>query len=315
MTKPVVVGVDGSPPSLDAVQTAAGEARIRGAELRLVHAFGRSSAHLPAGAPPWSPAGTGVRELLDGTMAMAERRARDVAPHADITRDVTLGHPMEVLEIASRTASLVVVGSRGLGAVGGLLLGSTSAHLAAHSSCPLLVVRGRPNPAGPLLLAVDEAPASADAVRFAFTEASLRGTGLTVLHVCRAGDPGAYDGPADPPFVTYDATRLRHKAEHLIDAVLAGQTERYPNVEVRRQPVVGRVRHSVVEASARAQLVVVGARGHGNLTGQLLGSVSQAVLHHAHCPVVVVRHRSCASEAGRQPPPDPTRTATLRPRP
>ncbi|MFB8248922.1 universal stress protein [Streptomyces sp. NPDC055952] len=314
MTKPVVVGVDGSPSSLDAAETASGEARIRGAELRLVHAFGRSSAHLPAGGPPWSPAGTGVRELVDGTLAVAERRARDAAPHVAVTRDVTLGDPLAVLEIASRTASLVVVGSRGLGAVGGLLLGSTSVHLAAHSHCPVLVVRGRPHPAGPLVLAVDESPVSGHAARFAFTEAHLRGVGLTLLHVCRPGDPEAYDGPADPPFVTYDEALLRTKAEHVLDTVLAGRAERYPDVTVTRRTVVGRVRHSVVEASAGAQLLVVGARGHGGFTGPLLGSVSQAALHHAHCPVAVVPHRSSAREA-EGPPPDRTGTTTGERRP
>lgn len=291
MTKPVVVGVDGSPSSLNAVAVASHEAGIRGAELRLVHAFGRSSSHLPAGGPPWNPAGAGVRELLDGTLAAAERRARDVAPHVDITRDVTVGEPLMVLEIASRTASLVVVGSRGLGAFGSLLLGSTSAHLAAHGRCPVLVVRGRPNPAGPVLLAVDNSPASEEAVRFAFTEASLRGTDLAALHVCRTASSDVYDGPADPPFVTYDETHLREHAEHILDASLAGRQERYPSVTVVRRPVVGRVRHTLIDASADAQLLVVGARGRGGFTGLLLGSVSQAVLHHAQCPVAVVRHR------------------------
>lgn len=290
MAKPVVVGVDGSRSSLDAVELAGHEAEIRGAELRLVHAFGSPSPHLPPGGPAWNPAGAGVRELLDGTLAEAERRARGAAPHVDIARDVTVGEPLMVLEIASRTASLVVVGSRGLGAFGSLLLGSVSAHLAAHGRCPVLVVRGRPNPKGPVMLAVDDAPTSEEAVRFAFAEASLRGADLTALHVCRRGSPDAYDGPADPPFVTYDETHLRKHAEHVLDVALAGRPERYPDVTVRRRPIVGRVRHALIEASADAQLLVVGGRGRGGFTGPLLGSVGQAVLHHAQCPVAVVRH-------------------------
>ncbi|AMW08305.1 universal stress protein UspA [Streptomyces qaidamensis] len=302
MTKPVVVGVDGSPSSLDAVGAASHEAAIRGAELRLVHAFGRSSSHLPAGGPPWNPSGAGVRELLDGTLAAAERRARAVAPEMGITRDVTVGEPLVVLEIASRTASLVVVGSRGLGAFSSLLLGSVSGHLAAHACCPVLVVRGRPDPAGPVLLAVDASPASEEAVRFAFTEASLRGADLTGLHVCRTGSPDVYDGPADPPFVTYDETRLREHAERVLDAALAGPRETHPDVTVARRPVAGRVRHTLIEASADAQLLVVGARGRGGFRGLLLGSVSQAVLHHAQCPVAVVRHRGedPATEGGER---------------
>ncbi|MFF6879862.1 universal stress protein [Streptomyces sp. NPDC012474] len=291
MTKPVVAGVDGSPSSLHAVEAASHEAAVRGAQLRLVHAFGRSSSHLPAGGPPWNPAGAGVRELLDGTLAAAERRARGVAPEVDITRDVTVGEPLTVLEIASRSASLVVVGSRGLGAFSSLLLGSTSGHLAAHGRCPVLVVRGRPRPAGPVLLAVDDSSASEEAVRFAFTEASLRGADLTAMYVCRPGSPDVYDGPADPPFVTYDETHLREHAGRVLDTALAGREERHPDVTVVRRPVVGRVRHTLIDASTDAQLLVVGARGRGGFRGLLLGSVSQAVLHHAQCPVAVVRHR------------------------
>ncbi|MFJ7175982.1 universal stress protein [Streptomyces massasporeus] len=291
MTKPVVVGLDGSPSSLDAVAAAAHEAALRGTQLRLVHAFGAPPLHALAGGPAWNPAAAGVRELLDGTLTAAERRAHEVAAGIDIARDVTVGDPLTVLEIASRTSALVVVGSRGLNAFGSLLLGSTAAHLAAHGRCPVLVVRGRRNPAGPVLLAVDDAPASEEAVRFAFAEASLRGADLNALHVCRTGSPDSYDGPADPPFVTSSENHLREHAEQVLKDALSGPQERHPHVTVRRMPLVGRVRHTLVEASADARLVVAGARGRGGFTGLLLGSVSQALLHHAHCPVAVVRHR------------------------
>ncbi|MET9392926.1 universal stress protein [Streptomyces sp. NPDC006624] len=289
MTKPVVVGLDGSPSSLDAVTAAAHEAAWRGAQLRLVHAFGSPHLHgLPAG-PPWNPATAGVRELLDGTLAEAERRVRAVAADLDVDRDIAVGEPLMVLEIASRTASLLVVGSRGLGAFGSLLLGSTSAHLAAHGRCPVLVVRGRTGPGGPVLLAVDDAPANEAAVRFAFAEASLRGADLVAVHVCRPGSPEAYAGPADPPFVTFDEIHLLEHAGHVLEKALAGGRERYPDVRLRQRPAVGQVRRTLIDASANAQVLVVGARGRGGFTGLLLGSVSQAVLHHAHCPVIVVR--------------------------
>ncbi len=75
----------------------------------------------------------------------------------------------------------------------------------------------------------------------------------------------------------------------MLAEALGGLGEKYPDVTVHRELVRGRVRHSLIEASADAGLVVVGARGHGGFTGLLLGSVSQALLHHAHCPVAVVR--------------------------
>ncbi|MEU3660638.1 universal stress protein [Streptomyces sp. NPDC032940] len=289
MTRSVVVGVDGSPSSRKAVGTAAREAELRGSGLLLVHAFGRPMPHVPPGGPPWNPGGSGVREMVDGTMAEAEQLVHRVAPGVGIARQVTVGEPLVVLEIASRTASLVVVGHRGLSAFGHLLLGSTAGHLAAHARSPVLVVRGRDEPEGPVLLAVDDSPSCAEAVRFAFAEASLRRAGLLAVHAVREGDADAYDGPADPPFVTRDERRLLAHAEQVIDTVVAGPAERHPEVAVRRLPVVGRVRRALIDASGDAQLMVVGARGRGGFAGLLLGSVSQALLHHAQCPLVVAR--------------------------
>ncbi|WP_225834187.1 universal stress protein [Streptomyces sp. NK08204] len=289
MRKPVVVGVDGSPSSLDAVEAAVREAALRATGLRLVHAFGWPSVHVPPGIPPWTPAAAGVRELVDGTLAKAEQRAREVEPHVDITREVTVGEPLMVLEIESRTASLVVVGSRGLGAFGGLLLGSTAVHLAAHGHCPVLVVRGKPNLTGPVLLAVDGSPAGERAVEFAFAEASMRGAGLLALHVWNTWSERAYEGPGDPLNMVVDIERLREEEQRLLEETLSPWLTRYPHVAVERRLVRSRIRPTLIEASHDARLVVSGARGRGGFTGLLLGSVSQALLHHAHCPVAVIR--------------------------
>ncbi|OIK26290.1 universal stress protein [Streptomyces malaysiense] len=289
MAEPVVVGVDGSPSSLEAVGAAAREAALRGTGLRLVHAFGWPSIRPPPGVPPWTPAAAGVRELVDGTLVKAEQRAREVTPHLEITREVTVGEPLMVLEIESRTACLVVVGSRGLGAFGSLLLGSTAVHLAAHGRCPVLVVRGGPNPTGPVLLAVDGSPAGEKAVEFAFAEAAMRNAGLLALHVWNTWSERAYEGPGDPLNVVVDIERLRAAEQQLLDETLSPWQTRYPQVAVERRLVRSRIRTALIDASHDAQLVVAGARGRGGFTGLLLGSVSQALLHHAHCPVAVVR--------------------------
>ncbi|GAA4061731.1 universal stress protein [Streptomyces shaanxiensis] len=289
MNGPVVVGVDGSPSSLAAVEVAAREAGLRGVGLRLVHAFGWPAAHIPPGGRLWEPSGGGVRELIDGTLAKAERRAHETAPDVAIMREIVVGEPVMVLEIESRTASLAVVGSRGLSRFGALLLGSTAGHLAAHAACPVIVVRGRPDPTGPVLLAVDDSPAARGAVEFAFAEAAAHGTNLVALHAWSTRSERAYDQPADPPFVTYDEDRLRDEEERVLAQALGGLRERYPDVAVDRRLVRGRIRHTLIEASADAGLVVAGARGRGGFAGLLLGSVSQALLHHAHCPVAVVR--------------------------
>ncbi|KUN80604.1 universal stress protein UspA [Streptomyces bungoensis] len=289
MSDPVVVGVDGSPSSLAAVEVAAREAGLRRVGLRMVHAFGAPSIRLPGGGPPWSPAQAGVRELVDGTLDRAEQRARDVAPHVDVTREVTVGEPPAVLEIESHTASLVVVGSRGLGGFGSLLLGSTAVQLAAHGRCPVLVVRGRENPSGPVLLAVDGSPAGGPAVGFAFAEASMRGAGLVALLVWNTWGEPAHEGPPTALDVIVDVGRLRGEEQRVLDETLDPWQRRCPGVAVERRLVRSRVRPALLEASGDAQLVVSGARGRGGFTGLLLGSVSQALLHHASCPVAVVR--------------------------
>jgi len=289
MNGPVVVGVDGSPSGLTAVAVAAREAALRGVGLRLVHAFGWPAAAVPPAVAPWDPAPSGVRELVDGTLTEAERRARKAAPGIDVRREVVVGEPVMVLESESRTASLAVVGSRGRSRFGSLLLGSTAGHLAAHAACPVLVVRGRPDPAGPVLLGVDGSPASRGAVEFAFAQASLHGLDMIALHVWNTHTERAYDGPGDPPFVTYDEDRLRAEEQRVLAEALGGLREKYPDVAVHFRLVRGRVRHSLIEATTQAGLVVLGARGHGGFAGLLLGSVSQALLHHADCPVAVVR--------------------------
>ncbi|MEU9247373.1 universal stress protein [Streptomyces sp. NPDC048385] len=290
MSDPVIVGVDGSASSLDAVDAAAREAHLRGVPLRIVHAFGRATGHLPVGAPPWNPADHGLEPMVHGALARAEERACAVAPDIEITRSVVAGEAFEVLEIESRSAALAVVGSRGLSGFAGLLLGSTAVHLAAHGHCPLMVMRGRPAPAGPVLLAVDGSPAGQAAVEFAFAEAALRKTPLVALHVWNTWSERAYEGPGDPlTAVVVDADRLREAEQHLLDETVAPWQEDYPQVAVERRLVRSRIRPALIDASRKAQLVVAGARGRGGFTGLLLGSVSQALLHHAHCPVAVVR--------------------------
>ncbi len=290
MSDPVIVGVDGSESSLGAVGVAAREARLRGTSLRVVHAMGRPSAHLPAGAAPWSPADHGLEPMVHGQLALAEERAHAAAPGIEITRSVVTGDAIEVLEIESRSAALTVVGSRGLTGFSGLLLGSTAVHLAAHGHGPLMVVRGRPEPDGPVLLAVDGSPAGERAVEFAFAEAALRGAPLVALHVWNTWNEGAYEAPLDPlAAMVATADQLREAEQGLLDRTVAAWQAIYPQVTVERRLVRSRIRNALIDASEEAQLVVVGARGSGGFTGLLLGSVSQALLHHAHCPVTVVR--------------------------
>ncbi|MCC9710794.1 universal stress protein [Streptomyces sp. MNU76] len=289
MSGVVVAGVDGSASSLAAVEAAAREARSRGAGLRVVHAFIWPALHVPLGPPPSGPAEGGLRNLADRVVAEAVERARAAAPEVEVSHAVVTGEPLTVLEAQSRAAELVVVGSRGMGGFVGLLVGSTAVHLAAHGRCPVLVVREQPRTEGPIVLGVDGSAAGGPAVDFAFAEAELRKAPLVALHAWttwNAPMPAPQDVSmpyANPPGA------LVGEEERLLSEALAGRRERHPGVVVEHRVVHGGTREALIEASRSAQLVVTGARGRGGFAGLLLGSVSQALLHHAHCPVAVVR--------------------------
>ena len=258
MNGPVVVGVDGTPSGLAAVEAAAWEADRRGVGLELAHALTWAEELVPAGVAPWDPDGGGLRDRVNEVLADAEWRARRVAPDLAITREVLVGEPVTVLGSASRAASLTVVGSRPAHGMRGLLHGSVAGRLTARGSCPVLVVCGRQSRTGPVVLAQDESPGAREAAEFAFAEASDRGTDLVVLH---------------------RAAAVR---------ALSGLHERYPNVAVRTRPARGRRHRSLAEASVGAQLVVVGVRRRNGSAAALSGPGGRAILRHAHCPVALV---------------------------
>ncbi|MEU9607251.1 universal stress protein [Streptomyces sp. NPDC048057] len=289
MNGPVVVGVDGSESSLTAVEVAAREARLRGVGLRVVHAFIWPKMHVNLEPSPVGPREGGLRNLAERYLRDAVERARQSEPDVEVTQDLVTGESLTVLEALSREASLVVVGSRGMGGFVGLLVGSTAVHLAAHGRCPVLVVRGEAEPTGPVLIAVDGSPEADEAVGFAFVEASLRGAELVALHAWNTWTERGGDDPGHPSNLVDGIDRLRDTEERLLSEALSGWQDKYPDVTVHRRLVHDRVRQALIEASEDAQLVVMGARGRGGFAGLLLGSVSQALLHHSHCPVAVVR--------------------------
>ncbi|MGW9046627.1 universal stress protein [Streptomyces lydicus] len=269
MGRLVVVGVDGSPSSQAAVAQAALEARRRRAELRVVHAVSGPARSLEVPLDP-SPLTRLVNE--------AAQHARSLVPEVEVTEALKTGSAVSVLVAESQAADLLIVGRRGTGGFIGMLLGSTAVSLAAHGPSPVMVVGEEPEPAGPIVLAVDGAPDGEKAVEFAFAEAALRGAELIAVHAWL------------PDYAPVGAGV--ESAERLLAHALAGSTERHPDVTVRQDVLSGETREVLLEASRTAQLLVVGARGRGGFSGLLLGSVSQALLHHAHCPVAVVRGKA-----------------------
>jgi nucleotide-binding universal stress UspA family protein len=188
-----------------------------------------------------------------------------------------------VLIRESAGAELLVLGHRGRGGFPELLLGSVSIKVAAHATCPVLVTRGEPAGGGDILLGLDGSPANRAATDFAFQEAALRDTGLLAVRAWRGPE---LTGPTD---VLSHEDDLEGTTEgKALTEAMSGWSQRYPSVRVRVSLVSGQTARVLVAASTGAQLVVLGARGHGGLPGRRLGSVSHAVLHHASCPVAIV---------------------------
>lgn len=133
----IVVGVDASEHAVRAVRWAVGEARLRGAELQVVHAV-----HHPdiAAMPAVLPMPTHEQLEAAGHQVVDEVLAEVETGDLTVTRDVRSGGAAGVLCSDARGADLVVVGARGLGGFRGLLLGSVTQQVVAHSPAPVVVV-------------------------------------------------------------------------------------------------------------------------------------------------------------------------------
>ncbi|GGS26166.1 universal stress protein [Streptomyces aureoverticillatus] len=291
MELPVVIGVDGSAPSLRAVDWATDEAALHGVPLRLVYASLWERYEGPALAQALGKPSEQVRAdtIVTGAVERAERRNPDLKLSSEVLR----ADAVSALVREARNASMVVVASRGRSGVAELLLGSVSLAVAARAACPVVVLRDSrgqdpwTRAEQRIVLGVGDEPESA-AVRFAFQEAADRHATLNAVRAWRCPARESSDPPltADDPARDHErhATDLVHKA--LRDAVAE-----HPSVRVRPRIVEGAARTALVEASAIADLMVVGARRHRGHVGLQLGRVTHAVLHHSACPVAVVPQR------------------------
>lgn len=173
-----------------------------------------------------------------------------------------------------------------------MLAGAAVAAVVSNAGCPVVVVRGRggdgPVPLdGPVAVGVDTSPNSEAAIAAAFEEASFRQVPLVAVHAWADVVCDAIERTARP--VPERETQRQPVEERLLAQRLDGWQEKYPDVEVRRKLVRDRPRQVLLDESERAQLMVVGTRGRGGFAGMLLGSTSQALIHHSACPVLVVR--------------------------
>jgi nucleotide-binding universal stress UspA family protein len=282
MSGPVVVGVDGSRSSLAVVEVAAQQAERLGVGLELMQVIGWPTAGAPSAIPSWDADRTGGRASSSGALAEAERCAHSAAPGVRISREVLVGEPENVLLAESHRASLTVVGSNGTRGHGTPRNDSLAGRLSARASGPLLVVRGRPNPAGPVLLAVHGTSTLREAAEFAFAEASLRGADLVAVHL----RPVVATRPYGESGV---ASAAEDDEDFALAETLSELSKRHPDVTLRCRRPQGRSRRVLVEASGDSQLLVVGVRGRSRFGGGLLDPAARTALHEADCPVALVR--------------------------
>lgn len=278
----VVVGVDGSPHSEAAIEWATRYAEEHRRPLTLAHAAG-SVARADTEADPETvreSLRTEGRRVTDAALATVKK----LAPDLEVAVHMPLEEPREALLEASEDASLMVVGTRGRGTLAAYLLGSVSVGVSAHSASPTVVVRGsEAATSGNIVVGVDGTEASEAALGFAYDMASWTHRPLDVVHTW--GGDGPY-----PALLTYEQRReLMDDRELEVAESIAGFGEKYPDVRVSQYIVENDPAKALVIASEKAAMVVVGSRGHGDAASVLLGSVSRAVVEHAHGTVAVVR--------------------------
>jgi nucleotide-binding universal stress UspA family protein len=282
----IVVGIDGSEHAQHALAWAMREAERRQCGVTVVHAY--------LVAPPVTDVaglavgmsmaeGESVRSahenLLDNVIAAATRGH----PGVDVASLLAEGPIGDVIVEVGEGAAMTVAGTKGTGAVMGFLLGSVSHTLAARASGPVVIVPAEASvdaPVHSIAVGVDGSEVSMAALRWAVDEARLWGARLIVAHSWHYPYVGAPGGVVDvAPLVQEDASTLLDEA---IAAIGDGVT-------IERRLVHDSAVHTLIDLCDEVDLLVVGSHGKGVVRSVVLGSVTQSLLHHATCPVAVIK--------------------------
>ncbi|HEY6787242.1 MAG TPA: universal stress protein [Trebonia sp.] len=276
---PVVVGVDGSEGSMRAAEWAAREAMRHKVPLRIVSAPGP----LPQMQSPQVPKVTVVnalRGMAARNLAQAVERVGKVAQGPLIETGLLSGPPAVAVADCGHGASMLVLGARGSGGFGAMMLGSVSRYSATHARCPVVVVQEETTAVQREVAVGIGDPEDAQAtLAFAFEEAELRGAELLVVHAVY-WIPPILQARADP---AGDAELVSAAARGQLEDMLSAWQEKYPMVKVFPEVVHAHPARVLASLSARADLTVLGRR-----TAPSLGSIRNVVLSHAHGPVAVV---------------------------
>ncbi len=285
----VVAACDGSTQSADAARWAADQALRRGKGLTLLVAGGRTADVEP---------GVLLADGLTDQLARSQERRVEALATELRDRDPDLGlrvltvpeRAAQVLVEASEYADPLVIGTRGLGRLSGHLLGAIADQVVTHGRGTIVVIptsvwHSPGQQEGDIVVGYDYSPAAAAAMDFAFAEAESARVPVRVVRALELGElwnlrPIDVLGPRDP---------ITHHEAHL-EVALSSWRERYPTVEVHPKVRQGATASVLLgDESVDASMLVVGNRGLGGFAGLMLGSTARRLLHHARCPVAVVR--------------------------
>ncbi|MFJ6835832.1 universal stress protein [Streptomyces sp. NPDC091209] len=300
MLRTITVGLDGSQESRAAAEWAAREAELRGLPLKIVHVWE------PVPEPMAQTPLLGAETQQHWTERIPREAAEGVRlrhPGVEVRTEQLSGHPGDALAEAAKSAELLVLGSRGLGGIGGFMVGSIGLSTVAHADSPVVLVRapetaadehelgpaGAPpaaTPFRPVVLGLDVEHPDETLIAFAFDAAERRATSLRVVH-----------GWYPPPYYAYGTSvnpalneALSLSASEAVAEVLRPWRKKFPDVEVVEDSRYGSAAVLVVDASREASLVVVGRRIRRSPVGAHIGHVTHSVLHHSTAPVAVVPH-------------------------
>lgn len=282
----IIVGVDGSDPSSQALLWAVREGELHGAEVHAVLTWGLLDQHHPGGESRFED--DYDREDAEEALDSYVQAAVGAEPAVPVTLRPVNDLPARGLLGATDADSLLVLGARGRGGFAGLLLGSVSQQCLHHSQCPVAVIRAGTEMVGHdperIVVGVDGSDTARRALDWAAEEARVRGARLEVIHTWQIPYAGGYPYALGAP----DLDQLEQAARAGLDRILDGFDESGLAQPVERIVTSGDPAAVILDVAQGGDLVVLGSRGIGGFKGLLLGSTAHHVVHHAACPVVVV---------------------------
>ena len=292
MTMKIIIGVDGSDPSFEALRWAGYEARRRGAEIRIVSCYSIPAYGGLDGAI--YPSSLDVDMLKEGAAAVV-RRAIEIIEAIDpalvVEGATTMASAVVGVTDSAQPGDEIVVGATGHSGFHNGFIGSVATGVTHRAHVPVIVVPAKSaaeagDTMKKIVVGVDGSPESLLALDWAFGEALSSGAELAVVHAWiypYAVSQGSIREVRKP--MEADAV---HELQASLDSLGSRLTD--SSVVVRSMLCECTPAEGLLKESSDADLVVVGSRGRGGLRSLLLGSVSRTVVQHAECPVAVIRH-------------------------